>query len=72
MKIIDISGEKGETAQVEQTKKDTYREIRILRMCAGHPNISNEHIFFSLHAALKKSKIMYLYCAKRNHVNLKP
>lgn len=40
VKIIDISGEKGEEEQVEQTKQDTIREIRILRMCAGHPNIS--------------------------------
>ncbi|XP_059162347.1 phosphorylase b kinase gamma catalytic chain, skeletal muscle/heart isoform-like isoform X2 [Physella acuta] len=46
VKIIDISGEKGETAQVEQTKKDTYREIRILRMCAGHPNIIELHDVF--------------------------
>ena len=41
VKIIDISGEKGEgDTQVEQTKRDTYREIRVLRMCGGHPNIS--------------------------------
>lgn len=40
VKIIDISGEKGEAFVVEQTKKDTIREIRILRMCGGHSNIS--------------------------------
>ncbi|GFN99441.1 phosphorylase b kinase gamma catalytic chain, skeletal muscle isoform [Plakobranchus ocellatus] len=39
VKIIDISGEKGEHDQVEQIKRDTFREIRILRMCGGHPNI---------------------------------
>ncbi|XP_055863218.1 phosphorylase b kinase gamma catalytic chain, skeletal muscle/heart isoform-like isoform X1 [Biomphalaria glabrata] len=46
VKIIDISGEKGESSQVEQTKKDTYREIRILRMCGGHPNIIELHDVF--------------------------
>lgn len=39
VKIIDISGEKGENDQVEQIKRDTFREIKILRMCNGHPNI---------------------------------
>ncbi|KAK6192048.1 hypothetical protein SNE40_003595 [Patella caerulea] len=46
VKIIDISGEKGETYQVEQTKKDTYREINILRMCAGHDHIIELHDWF--------------------------
>ncbi|XP_035829689.1 serine/arginine repetitive matrix protein 2 [Aplysia californica] len=46
VKIIDISGEKGEGLQVEQTKKDTYREIRILRMCGEHPNIIELHDVF--------------------------
>uniref|UniRef100_A0A0B7B1M1 phosphorylase kinase n=1 Tax=Arion vulgaris TaxID=1028688 RepID=A0A0B7B1M1_9EUPU len=46
VKIIDISGEKGEVSQVEQVKKDTFREIKILRMCAGHPNIIELHDVF--------------------------
>ncbi|ESO97942.1 hypothetical protein LOTGIDRAFT_209139 [Lottia gigantea] len=46
VKIIDISGEKGETYQVAQVKKDTYREINILRMCAGHDNIIELHDWF--------------------------
>ncbi|CAL1537158.1 unnamed protein product [Lymnaea stagnalis] len=66
VKIIDISGEKGEVAQVEQTKKDTYREIRILRMCGGHPNISEFHCFiddllvFALHRCKKGELFDYL------------
>nr|KAG5687057.1 hypothetical protein BaRGS_002430 [Batillaria attramentaria] len=46
VKIIDISGEKGESDQVEQTKRETMREVSILRMCAGHPNIIELHDFF--------------------------
>ena len=42
VKIIDISGERGESDQVDQIKRDTFREIRILRMCNGHPNISKK------------------------------
>ena len=41
VKIIDISGEKtSDAAAIELTKSDTIREVNILRMCAGHPNIS--------------------------------
>lgn len=40
VKIIDISGEKGEADLVEQTKKETTMEINILLMCKDHPNIS--------------------------------
>ena len=41
VKIIDISGEKtADNATIEQTKSDTIREVNVLRMCAGHPNIS--------------------------------
>lgn len=40
VKIIDISGEKGDGMAVEQLKRDTIREVNILRMCHGHPNIS--------------------------------
>ena len=40
VKIIDISGEKSDTYQAEQTKRDTIREINILRLCTGHPQIS--------------------------------
>lgn len=46
VKIIDISGEKGEAEQVEQTKRETLREVSILRTCAGHPNIIELHDFF--------------------------
>lgn len=46
VKIIDISGEKAESAQVEQTKKETIREVNILRTCAGHTNIIELHDFF--------------------------
>lgn len=40
VKIIDISGEKTDSYQAEQTKRDTIREINILRLCTGHPQIS--------------------------------
>lgn len=40
VKIIDISGERTDTYQAEQTKEDTIREINILRMCTGHEHIS--------------------------------
>jgi len=40
VKIIDISGEKQEMYQSEQTKQDTIREINILNLCAGHRHIS--------------------------------
>ena len=40
VKIIDISGEKSDDYLAEQTKKDTVREINILRLCTGHPHIS--------------------------------
>ena len=41
VKIIDISGERADNpSTIEQTKMDTIREVNILRMCAGHPNIS--------------------------------
>ena len=47
VKIIDISGEKSDDYLAEQTKKDTVREINILRLCTGHPHISkysgNQH-----------------------------
>ncbi|XP_041349565.1 phosphorylase b kinase gamma catalytic chain, liver/testis isoform-like isoform X2 [Gigantopelta aegis] len=46
VKIIDVSGEKGEDYQVEQTKKDTLREINILRMCESHENIIELHDYF--------------------------
>ncbi|XP_067681282.1 phosphorylase b kinase gamma catalytic chain, skeletal muscle/heart isoform-like [Haliotis asinina] len=46
VKIIDISGEKGEEHQVEQLRRDTSREINILRMCAGHPHIIELHDVF--------------------------
>ncbi|CAG5124048.1 unnamed protein product [Candidula unifasciata] len=46
VKIIDISGEKGEITQLDQVKKDTYREISILRMCAGHSHIIELHDVF--------------------------
>jgi hypothetical protein len=42
VKIIDISGEKSNdnNVSVEQIKADTLREVNVLRMCSGHPNIS--------------------------------
>ncbi|XP_064612720.1 phosphorylase b kinase gamma catalytic chain, skeletal muscle/heart isoform-like isoform X2 [Liolophura sinensis] len=43
VKIIDISGEKGEADLVEQTKKETTMEINILLMCKDHPNIIALH-----------------------------
>lgn len=46
VKIIDISGEKSEDFHTEQTKRETMREINILRMCSGHPNIIQLHDSF--------------------------
>ncbi|PVD31729.1 hypothetical protein C0Q70_07147 [Pomacea canaliculata] len=46
VKIIDISGEKGDGMAVEQLKRDTIREVNILRMCHGHPNIIELHDYF--------------------------
>ena len=40
VKIIDISGEKTDDYTAEHTKRDTIREINILKLCTGHPNIS--------------------------------
>jgi len=46
VKIIDISGEKGEDFHTDQTKRETIREINILKMCDDHPNISKYFIVF--------------------------
>jgi len=46
VKIIDISGEKGEEQSLEQLKRDTHREIRVLRLCGGHPSIIELHDVF--------------------------
>lgn len=46
VKIIDISGEKAEDFHADQTKHETIREINILKMCDGHPNIINLHDSF--------------------------
>ncbi|CAG2188967.1 PHKG [Mytilus edulis] len=46
VKIIDISGEKAEDFHADQTKLETIREINILKMCDGHPNIINLHDSF--------------------------
>ena len=40
VKIIDISGEKTDDYTAEHTKRDTIREINILKLCTGHTNIS--------------------------------
>lgn len=47
VKIVDISGERAENADaVAQTKAETRREVNILNMCSGHPNIIELHDFF--------------------------
>ncbi|XP_052800503.1 phosphorylase b kinase gamma catalytic chain, skeletal muscle/heart isoform-like [Mya arenaria] len=46
VKIIDISGEKTDSYQAELTKRDTVREINILRMCSSHPQIIELHDAF--------------------------
>lgn len=46
VKIIDISGEKSDIYEADLTKKDTIREINILRMCKGHDNISKTSVNF--------------------------
>ncbi|XP_070205837.1 phosphorylase b kinase gamma catalytic chain, skeletal muscle/heart isoform-like isoform X2 [Littorina saxatilis] len=47
VKIIDISGERDTCkANIETLKSDTIREVSLLRMCAGHPNIIELHDFF--------------------------
>ncbi|KAK3083374.1 hypothetical protein FSP39_021016 [Pinctada imbricata] len=45
VKIIDISGEK-DNYVAEQTKRETIREINILKMCNGHPHIIELHDSF--------------------------
>lgn len=44
VKIIDISGEKSDIYEADLTKKDTVREINILKMCKGHDNISKQTV----------------------------
>lgn len=44
VKIIDISGEKSDIYEADLTKKDTVREINILKMCNGHDNISTQTV----------------------------
>ncbi|OWF41148.1 phosphorylase b kinase gamma catalytic chain, skeletal muscle/heart isoform-like isoform X2 [Mizuhopecten yessoensis] len=46
VKIIDISEEKQQQYQAEQTKQDTIREINILKMCSGHKHIIELHDSF--------------------------
>lgn len=48
VKIIDISGEKSSenNISIEQIKTDTMREVNLLRICAGHPNIIGLYDFF--------------------------
>lgn len=46
VKIIDISGEKTDDYTAEHTKRDTIREINILKLCTGHPNIIELHDSF--------------------------
>ncbi|KAJ8312282.1 hypothetical protein KUTeg_009655 [Tegillarca granosa] len=46
VKIIDISGEKVESYQADLIKRDTIREINILRMCSGHEHIIQLHDSF--------------------------
>ncbi|XP_045172596.2 phosphorylase b kinase gamma catalytic chain, skeletal muscle/heart isoform-like isoform X2 [Mercenaria mercenaria] len=46
VKIIDISGERSDSYQAEQTKDDSIREINILRMCTGHEQIIELHDAF--------------------------
>lgn len=45
VKIIDISGEKSDIYEADLTKKDTVREINILKMCKGHDNISKLTVY---------------------------
>ncbi|KAL8621557.1 hypothetical protein ACOMHN_026229 [Nucella lapillus] len=47
VKIVDISGERAENAAaVAMTKAETRREVNILKMISGHPNIIELHDFF--------------------------
>lgn len=49
VKIIDISGSDHDDSRgcsMDQLKRDTFREIRLLRLCAGHPNIIELHDVF--------------------------
>lgn len=46
VKIIDISGEKSDIYEADLTKRDTVREINILKMCNGHDNIIELHDSF--------------------------
>lgn len=45
VKIIDISGEKSDIYEADLTKRDTVREINILKMCNGHDNISKQTVY---------------------------
>lgn len=45
VKIIDISGEKSDIYEADLTKRDTVREINILKMCKGHDNISKLTVY---------------------------
>ncbi|OUC47744.1 putative kinase domain protein [Trichinella nativa] len=48
VKIIDISSEKATVEQARELRETTLREIRILKMMAGHQNIIELHDFYEM------------------------
>lgn len=66
VKIIDISGEKSDIYEADLTKRDTVREINILKMCKGHDNISKltVHIHHKMAGCIEYTK--QLICKKKN------
>lgn len=65
VKIIDISGEKSDIYEADLTKRDTVREINILKMCKGHDNISKltVHIHHKMAGCIEYTK--QLICKKK-------
>ena len=40
VKIIDLTGDKDNEAQMEEIRMATHKEMNILRMCKGHQHVS--------------------------------
>ena len=59
VKIIDLTGEKDNSEQMEEIRIATRKEINSMRMCADHPHIS-KHL--TVQSQAQKGKPALLCC----------
>ncbi|XP_003375887.1 phosphorylase B kinase gamma catalytic chain, skeletal muscle isoform [Trichinella spiralis] len=59
VKIIDVSSEKATEEQARELRETTLREIRILKMMAGHQNITKQYFRHIMKQLLEAVKAMH-------------